>query len=92
MRVALVKGNVGRRCGLVVEGLVPGQARRFLLTVEWTFEVRWGFYRLELEPYHWINRSSGETKNLYYRRGWLVNADMMEIFHSDKKYHHLQNP
>ena len=50
MRVALVKGNVGRRCGLVVEGLVPGQARPFLLTVEWTFEVRWGFYRLESEP------------------------------------------
>ena len=27
VRVAIVKGNVGHRCGLVVEGLVPWQAR-----------------------------------------------------------------
>ena len=56
MRVALVKGNVGRRCGLVVEGLVPGQVRLFLLTVEWTFEVSGDFCRVEPEPERRINR------------------------------------
>ena len=55
MRAALVKGNAGRRCGLVVDGLVPGQARLFLLTVEWTFNVRGSFCRLEPEPERRIN-------------------------------------
>ncbi len=46
MRVALVKDKTGRKCGLGVEWMASGQARPFLLTVEWTFEVRGGFSQI----------------------------------------------